>query len=93
MTMKYIAVRHSAFGYNGDERFERGLEVRPVLLEVATRMKEKGAAIFDTYREASDFCRKECAAVPHPTSERLPNAQGMFARALVDGLQVYIPAP
>jgi hypothetical protein len=92
---QYIVVRHSAFGYKGDVRFERGLEVRSCTPTAAARFKEKGAAVFDSYKEAYDFAQKE--SYPEEKGKDplglIPNAQGMFMRATVDGLQVYLPKP
>jgi len=90
---RYIVVRHSAFGYKGDARFEHGLEVRSVHVEAAARFEEKGAKVFPNYKVASDWALKEMYPTPHDKNNLTPAAPGMFMRAQVDGLQVYVPNP
>ena len=91
--MKYIIVRHAGFGYKGDARYERGLEVRSLSAEAAARFEAKGAKTFAVYKEASDWARGEMYPTPESQHNLMPEAPGMFLRATVDGLQVYVPNP
>lgn len=89
-TYGYTAVQHSAYGYKEDPRFEHGLQ--PAMLDNAkqeVRVREVGGVVFDSYKEASDFC--DTAMYPANVEGLIPRAQGKFSAFKVDGLKVYIP--
>ena len=89
-THGYTVVQHSAYGYKADIRFKQGLQ--PITLNNArerANVISRGGVVFDTYKEADDFCDK--AMYPEGTEGLNPAAKGTFAALEVDGLKLYLP--
>ena len=88
---KYVIVRHSAYGYAGDLRFQYGLETRSVSGKEIERAKKAGALVYDTYVAAEDAA--EDLMYPSGYSGMTPVAhlRGRFGSLKFDGLAVFIP--
>jgi len=87
----WVAVQHSAFGYNNDPTFLRGLETRSIdrRKQLDTALKH-GAVVFDDYIEAEDYCDAEM--YPDESTALVPRARGTFIpHYKVDMLMIYVP--
>jgi len=87
--MRYTVVQHSA-SLKGNGQFERGLETRAVDTRAKVqRVQRAGGVIFDSYMQAEDFAYAE--QYPPGYYGLVPEAQGEFAKSVVDGLRIYVP--
>ena len=86
----YTIVQHSAYGYNDDETFKAGLELRSITTKMEfNRIQRLGGILFDNYSEASDYAYKEM--YPNDVKGLIPQARGEFLENEIDGLKLYRP--
>ena len=86
MDTKWTVVQHSGFGYKGDTTFAKALESRMAQRKVdQKKILRVGGVLFDSYKEAEDFC--DTAAGDGP----VPAVKGTFSDKMIDGLAIYIP--
>lgn len=87
--MPYTIVQHSAYGYNYNPQFRRGLETRHVDTKADQAKVSKAGGVLMDYLEAEELARIE--SYPASNNGLIPSALGTFARAKVDGLRIYVP--
>ena len=89
--MKYwTIVQHSAYGYNDDEDFKAGLEVRSITKKSEfDRVQKVGGILFEDYTEADNYMMGQM--YPPDIKGLIPHAAGSFSDQEIDGLRIYRP--
>lgn len=88
--LEWTVVQHSAYGYNDDTGFRRGLESRRIQNKTERNLiTAVGGLIFDDYIAAENFAHG--AMYPLGVMGLTPAAQGKFSPKKIDGLRIYIP--
>lgn len=92
---KYVAVRHSGFGYKGDLQFSYGLEPRPLHTKAEVQRAIRiGCFIFDDYNDCEEFVDYAMYTASGETG-LIPQAckVGKYSGLHIDGLAAFIPNP
>ena len=88
--MKYTLVQHSAAGYKGDPQFVQAVEERGLTPAEERKVSHLVGLVFNGYVEAHD--RAYAENYPPGVRGIIPEARGTFAKLVIDGLKLYIPA-
>jgi hypothetical protein len=86
----WTIVQHSAYGWQGNPDFAKGLEERKITTarEILLVQSVNGL-IVHSYEDAEKFAMQ--AMYPGGVEGMIPKAMGTFSDKTIDGLRIYIP--